>query len=137
MKDLFENSKFKLLGIVDEVTTCDCCGKKNLARTVALETEGGDVVYYGTTCASYALTGKRSRKTGELIWGRALMVQKCKDVLKTVLGAIAAGECPQKAVGHMFLVTHGHYPDTGNKKPLRIYYDGYSIPGVEIPPTGY
>lgn len=41
----------KVLGITDSVNTCDCCGKKNLARTVAIDIDG-EVVYYGTTCAT-------------------------------------------------------------------------------------
>ena len=42
----------KILGLTDTVNVCDCCGKSGLARTVAIELAGGDVVYYGTTCAS-------------------------------------------------------------------------------------
>lgn len=45
----------KVLGITDTVTTCDCCGKKNLKRTVVLDTETG-VLYYGTSCAAKAMT---------------------------------------------------------------------------------
>jgi hypothetical protein len=45
----------KIKGIVDNVNTCDCCGKTGLAKTVALETNDGEIVYYGTTCASIAL----------------------------------------------------------------------------------
>ena len=129
----FEASKFKLLGIVDEVTVCDCCGKKNLARTVALETEGGETVYYGTTCAALALMGRRCRKNGEVIWARAVMIQRCKDVLANVLAALKAGDCPKKAAGSRFTVSHGFYSDTGNKMPLRIYFEGWCVPGVEIP----
>lgn len=47
----------KVLGITDERTTCDCCGKSNLKRTVALELENGQTVYYGTTCAMNAFRG--------------------------------------------------------------------------------
>lgn len=48
-------TKFAILGIEDSVTVCDCCGKKNLKCTVAMETEGGDVVHYGRDCASKAM----------------------------------------------------------------------------------
>ncbi len=48
----------KLLGVTDERTTCDCCGKTHLKRTVALGTETG-IVYYGVNCAARAL-GKKS-----------------------------------------------------------------------------
>lgn len=42
----------RYLGITDERDACDCCGKHPLKRVVALETDEGAVVYYGTTCAS-------------------------------------------------------------------------------------
>lgn len=42
----------RILGINDEVTTCDCCGKVNLKRTVAIELEDGEIVRYGVDCAS-------------------------------------------------------------------------------------
>lgn len=45
----------KFLGTCDDVTTCDCCGKKNLKRTVALSIDDGEAVYYGVTCAARAL----------------------------------------------------------------------------------
>lgn len=137
MTDIFTNSPFILLGIVDDVTTCDCCGKTRLARTVAMEKEDGEVVHYGTTCAARALMGRSCRKTGELIWGRALMIQKCKDALTKVLAAIKAGECPKKAAGSRFLISYGYFSDTGNKMPLRIYFDGWSVPGVDLPASAY
>lgn len=51
-------SRYTLLGIDDEVTTCDCCGKRNLKCTVALESADG-IVRFGRDCAARAL-GKRS-----------------------------------------------------------------------------
>ena len=44
----------KILGITDERTTCECCGKANLKRTVVIEFSS-DIRYYGTTCAAKAL----------------------------------------------------------------------------------
>lgn len=45
----------KFLGVTDEQTTCDLCGKTNLKRTVALETADGSIVHYGCDCAARAL----------------------------------------------------------------------------------
>lgn len=45
----------KFLGTCDDVTTCDCCGKKNLKRTVSLSIDDSEAVYYGVTCAARAL----------------------------------------------------------------------------------
>jgi hypothetical protein len=43
------------LGTTDDVTTCDCCGKKNLKGTVALSINDGDAVFFGCTCAARTL----------------------------------------------------------------------------------
>lgn len=53
---------YKILGITDDQTTCDCCGKTNLKRVVALEIEG-QVVKFGTTCAARALIARGSDVT--------------------------------------------------------------------------
>lgn len=46
----------KFLGTTDDITTCDCCGRRNLKSTVALSIDGADALYYGVTCASRALS---------------------------------------------------------------------------------
>ena len=60
------------VGVTDEVSTCFCCGRKDLARTVVFKTsegwqcEGGDAyVFFGTTCAQSAIakSGKRIRQS--------------------------------------------------------------------------
>lgn len=43
---------FKTLAIVDDVHTCDCCGKTNLKSTVAMEGEDGEIVHFGSVCAT-------------------------------------------------------------------------------------
>lgn len=47
----------RILGISDEVTTCDHCGRSELRRTVALDFDG-EVSFYGTTCAAKAFFPK-------------------------------------------------------------------------------
>ena len=53
----------KILGITDDRTECDCCGKVGLKCTVALEhvdSEGngtGEIVYFGRDCAARKLYG--------------------------------------------------------------------------------
>jgi hypothetical protein len=133
---------FKLLGITEEFSTCDCCGKKNLKCTVALENEEGDIVYYGRDCAGAALYGRKDRKNGILAEERARMVQKCQNVKGVALAAYYEGgkEAAEKAarkVDGRFSVSAGYYTDTGNKMSFRIYWNGYCIPGVEIPATDY
>ncbi len=50
----------KFLGITDEINTCDCCGRTNLKSTVVFETDDGDIVHYGSTCAGRN-TGKPTK----------------------------------------------------------------------------
>ena len=49
------NDSIKFLGTSDEVSTCDCCGRKDLKSTVALSIDDGEAVYFGVTCAARAL----------------------------------------------------------------------------------
>lgn len=44
----------RILGVNDEVTTCECCGKSNLKLTVVL-TDGEGERHYGRDCAARAL----------------------------------------------------------------------------------
>ena len=43
---------YRTLAIVDDVNTCDCCGKSNLKSTVAMERDDGEVLHFGSTCAT-------------------------------------------------------------------------------------
>ncbi|EKY4113655.1 TPA: hypothetical protein ACGW3M_001005 [Pseudomonas aeruginosa] len=45
-------SRYKLLGINDDKSFCECCGKKGLKKVVWIEdTETGEIRHFGTTCA--------------------------------------------------------------------------------------
>jgi len=50
----------KALGTDDSITTCDCCGKSNLKHTVIIELDDGEIVHYGSVCATRN-TGKASK----------------------------------------------------------------------------
>ncbi|MGW1562759.1 hypothetical protein ACWCQ1_40605 [Streptomyces sp. NPDC002144] len=63
---------WKIKGISDDRTQCDCCGLSGLKRTVALmplDADGNengtaeDVVYYGTSCAAKALGWRQGQVT--------------------------------------------------------------------------
>lgn len=44
--------KIKVIGVSMSVTTCECCGKEDLAKTIKLEDlESGLVMHFGSTCA--------------------------------------------------------------------------------------
>lgn len=49
----------KVLGYTDEVTTCDCCGKTNLRGSFGVETDAGEVLYYGSVCVNRVYGKKR------------------------------------------------------------------------------
>ena len=53
--------RYQILGISDEVTTCDCCGKTGLKRTVAMTDDGDNVHFFGCTCAANALNNRQGR----------------------------------------------------------------------------
>lgn len=69
--------KYVIVGTGDDVTTCDCCGRKNLKTTVALDQldeEGGmsgNIVHFGKTCASMALGWGDSKASGERAYAKA------------------------------------------------------------------
>jgi hypothetical protein len=52
------NKRYTFVAKTDEETTCWYCGKTNLKGTVVLkDNEIDDYVFFGTTCAAYALAG--------------------------------------------------------------------------------
>lgn len=66
---------YKILGITDDFTACEKCGKTNLKRTVAISIDGADPVYYGTTCAAKAIAGNNYRGTVEDISALAKAIE--------------------------------------------------------------
>lgn len=68
----------KFLRVTDEITTCDCCGKRFLMFTVVLQTRKGIVQYYGSDCAEKALGRSFDHKRK---WFHKNQFVKKKDVL--------------------------------------------------------
>lgn len=61
---VYIRSPYRVVGIDDEVTTCEHCGKPNLKCTVAMEHEDtGEIVRYGRDCAARALQSRIGGKT--------------------------------------------------------------------------
>lgn len=48
----------RILGINDDVTTCECCGKSGLKKTVVIQTSEFGIVHYGSQCAAKKLAPK-------------------------------------------------------------------------------
>jgi hypothetical protein len=91
--------KMKLLGYTEEVTVCDCCGKSNLACTVALETEIGEIVHYGRTCAALAMLGSKNAKNVSIIENRARAMNKVAPVIEAVRSSLPGGIESAKEAG--------------------------------------
>jgi len=67
--------RFDIAGISDDVDTCECCGRDNLKRTVALrDLDTGEVEFFGTTCAAHLLKMKATDLRSD-----ARQVQRWKD----------------------------------------------------------
>lgn len=43
---------YRAIGIDDSVNSCDCCGKSNLKSTVTMMSDTGEIVHYGSVCAT-------------------------------------------------------------------------------------
>lgn len=133
---------YQITGITDSVTTCDCCGKNNLKRAVALVNDAGEEFFFGTNCAGAAVHGRKSKANENNVTLEAQVAQKCKDVLPAVLDMVARGlnyrEVTRElsSTDHNYSATFGVYADTGNKTPLRIYWKS-SRAGVELAPDKY
>lgn len=76
----------KVLGINDDVTTCECCGKTNLKKTVVLATETGEV-HYGVNCAARALLPK--------VKGAAKSIETQATAMALANKWLAAGHTPE------------------------------------------
>jgi hypothetical protein len=52
---------FKIIGVTDDTTVCEKCGKSNLKKVVVMENIlTGEIVRYGTDCAGRAMGIKKS-----------------------------------------------------------------------------
>lgn len=43
---------YTTLAIVDDVNACDCCGKTGLKSTVRMERDDGEILHFGSVCAT-------------------------------------------------------------------------------------
>jgi hypothetical protein len=82
---------YKIKGISDDQTECDCCGRKGLKRTVALEVfEQGEstleVIRVGVDCASVLISRTGKPKSARVIKKEAEALktheERCKELLE-------------------------------------------------------
>lgn len=100
----------KILGVNDEQTTCDCCGKTNLKKTVVIEKEDGSIVRYGTACAANLFHGNKKQST---IKGIETIANAIEDVKKYIgkYGAIQTSIIIGKKYGYGFSTKNGKIMD--------------------------
>lgn len=87
--DTAMTKQYTIQGISDEVTTCDCCGKSNLKRTVCLQpADGTGAVYFGVNCAAQAMSikGRYTARTA----GTFVQAVKARDEAKAARDAVCA-----------------------------------------------
>lgn len=66
----------RIIGISDEVTTCECCGRTNLKKTVVL-TDGEGEKRYGSECAAKAM-----RKSGDKFASKAWVEKVSREIAR-------------------------------------------------------
>ncbi|MGH0003799.1 hypothetical protein ACQU0X_27310 [Pseudovibrio ascidiaceicola] len=78
--------KYDFLGLSDK-GTCDCCGKKNISKTVCLELkETGDEIHMGTHCAARALGWGVAK--ADLVQEKARAAEKARPVFELAMKAM-------------------------------------------------
>jgi hypothetical protein len=98
--------QYRYIGITDECQECECCGKKNLKKTVVLslcDAEGVHEHYvrYGTTCAARALgagSGAKVRKLAENAHQKTAETAKHARELLAAYGLPEAGEIDRRTL---------------------------------------
>jgi hypothetical protein len=85
-----ETQNLRAVGMTDEQTECDACGRMELRGTVILADDNGEVGRYGTTCAGRMLGWSITRKNATTI--EAVRRQHVTDDLRKGLRAANAGD---------------------------------------------
>jgi len=119
---------YEFIGSTDEVTTCECCGKSNLKKTVILRhIASGDYRFFGTVCASRALGNKNATPASAKKQVDALTMerQQFDATIKNMRAAISERGLSPRA----YLQTEG-YSLNDFRGPIYCtecgYTDGYS-----------
>lgn len=90
MSNTADTARPKLMGISDEVSTCECCGRPNLKRTVMISLDGeSDPVYFGSQCAHRALTGRGYSIKGSEIMKQAEALHSTQRLLSAARAQLA------------------------------------------------
>lgn len=85
MSKQFTYKRFTVRGISDK-SECDVCGKTNLKLTIVIESEGGELLHYGSDCAAKTLRqdymGKRTSISREAAIGMGRSAKRGESFAK-------------------------------------------------------
>ncbi|GHF15021.1 hypothetical protein GCM10014715_82920 [Streptomyces spiralis] len=116
--------KWKIKGIVDDITECGCCGRRGLKRTVAmmpLDADGNedgtaeDVVYYGTSCAADALSWTQGKVTDTARAAQAERDQRDNWARRMISIYAPVEFAPVRDKARVYYGRNQHQRDTGVK----------------------
>ncbi|MGV9351225.1 hypothetical protein ACWDSD_42255 [Streptomyces spiralis] len=116
--------KWKIKGIVDDITECGCCGRRGLKRTVAmmpLDADGNedgaaeDVVFYGTSCAADALGWTQGKVTDTARAAQAERDQRDNWARRMVSIYAPVEFAPVRDKARVYYGRNQHQRDTGVK----------------------
>lgn len=89
----------KIVGITDEQTACDECGRIELRSTVILAQDGAEIGRYGSSCAGKVLTRENGgpARTGASVLSAARLIEdvrrcRARDALSRAMRLAKAGE---------------------------------------------
>lgn len=83
-----DQERYQLLGLTQDHTACDRCGRVDLKKTAMLQwldadgNPDGPVEYYGTTCAETVLRAKGIDVSAKEVLERATAAQHARDRIK-------------------------------------------------------
>lgn len=79
----------KIIGVTDEVCTCDCCGRTDLKRTIVLDLGEGNIVHFGSLCAARSM-GRTGKGQQHKVENEAASAQFLADREKMIAAKVAA-----------------------------------------------
>lgn len=65
----------KIIGHSDTFTSCDCCGRKGLKKTIMLSDSNGAIFHCGTSCAAMAVHGWKGASINNQVRKEAVEAQ--------------------------------------------------------------
>lgn len=81
----------KLLGWVEH-TECECCGRRDLTRALAVLTDDGEVMHFGSDCARRSLGMASSRDLSTALKTEAARLQSLRSQHASIMNATAASK---------------------------------------------